>query len=55
MRVTLVLNHPAIAARPAKDAIAELNRKLREGTLQFEGGTGYLRPVLEALGVPVER
>jgi hypothetical protein len=52
------LEHPAIeyATRPPRDAIAELNRKLREGaaTLQFQSGSGYLRPVLEALGVPVE-
>ena len=52
------LDHPAIgyASRPSKDAVAELNRKLREGaaTLQFDIGTGYLRAVLGALGTPVE-
>lgn len=52
------LDHPAIgyAWRTSKDAIAELNRKLREGTatLQFDIGTGYLRAVLGALGTPVE-
>ena len=52
------LDHPAIGypSRPSKDAVAQLNRKLREGaaTLQFDIGTGYLRAVLEALGTPVE-
>ena len=52
------LDHPAIqyAARPVSDPVAELNRKLREGTIQltFDGPSGYLKSVLNALDVPVE-
>jgi hypothetical protein len=48
--------HPAIryGELPAHDAIAELNRRIASGTarLKFDRGNGYLRPVLEALGVP---
>ena len=38
------------------DAAAALNRRLRAGTatLKFEPGHGYLRSLLDALGVPVE-
>ena len=49
--------HPAIEyyTRPTHDRVADLNRRLEGGTasLAFDGITGYLRPVLEALGVPV--
>ncbi len=50
--------HPAIeyAARPTTDPVAELNRRIRDGTtrLQYDGPSGYLRSVLDALNVPVE-
>lgn len=53
-----VPEHPAIqyATRPAHDAIAELNRKLRDGSarLKFDPASGYLRGLLEALSIPVE-
>ena len=53
-----VPEHPAIgyAALPAHDAIAELNRKLRSGSvrLAYDDATGYVRPLLAALGIPVE-
>jgi hypothetical protein len=52
------LTHPAIeyASRPTADPIVELNRRIDEGTvrLPFDEETGYLRPVLDALHVPVE-
>ena len=52
------LDHPAIqyATRPVSDPVAELNRKLQDGTaqLRFDGPSGYLRSVLNALDVPVE-
>lgn len=51
-------DHPAIGyfTEPAKDPVAELNRKLVQGTvhLRFEGVQGYLRSVLDALHVPIE-
>jgi hypothetical protein len=51
-------NQPAIeySHRPAKDQVAELNRRMEEGKvqLQFEPVSGYLRSVLRALNVPVE-
>src|SRR5258708_5197196 len=42
--------------RPARDQVAELNRRIEAGKvqLQFEPGSGYLRSVLRALNVPVE-
>src|SRR5688572_1166942 len=50
--------HPAIqyARRPARDRVAMLNRAIVEGTtsLTFHGQGGYLRSVLDALGVPAE-
>ena len=50
--------HPSInyADRPAKDPVAELNRKIQEGTieLKFDASQGYLRSVLNALNVPIE-
>jgi hypothetical protein len=54
---TGALDHPAIEyyKRPVHDPVAALNRKLDEGqTLDFEPEHGYLRAVLDALGIPVE-
>jgi len=52
------LTHPAIeyASRPTTDAVAELNRRIdaASASLAFDNETGYLRPVLEALHVPIE-
>ena len=52
------LDHPAIqyATRPVSDPVAELNRKLRDGSVQIssDGPSGYLRSVLNALDLPVE-
>lgn len=48
---------PAIHyAAPSHDAIIALNRKIQEGAVQLksDGPTGYLRSVLEQLGIPVE-
>lgn len=51
-------NHAAIAytTAPTNDPASVLNGKLDSGSakLAFEPGTGYLRAVLQALGVPVE-
>ena len=51
-------DHPAIqyTEGAVDNALADLNRRLDEGTaaLAFEGRSGYLRSVLEALGMPVE-
>jgi hypothetical protein len=50
-------SHPAIQyGRPARDPVAELNRKLLDGTahLQFDDKQGYLRSVLEQLKVPIQ-
>ena len=50
--------HPAIqyANRPTSDRVARLNQALAHGgrSLQRDDRTGYLRPVLEALGVPID-
>jgi hypothetical protein len=50
--------HPDIqyATRPTTDRVAKLNQALthNERSLQRDARTGYLLPVLEALGVPVE-
>jgi hypothetical protein len=50
--------HPAIeyARRPVRDRVAALTRALADGTasLAFDARSGYLRPVLDALKVPVE-
>lgn len=54
---TGALDHPAIeySKRPVNDPVAALNRRLDRGeTLEFEPGRGYLKAVLEALGIPVE-
>jgi hypothetical protein len=49
---------PAIAytTRPAHDPVAELNRKIQAGEtrLKFDPANGYLRGLLDALGIPVE-
>jgi hypothetical protein len=51
-------NHPAIAygSAPVATAVTALNERLAKGdvSLVFEGPTGYLRSVLDALDVPVE-
>ena len=51
-------DHPAIAYTdgPVDNAVRDLNRRLEEGSLQltFDGRSGYLRSVLDVLGVPVE-
>src|SRR5712671_6021954 len=51
-------DHPAIqyASRPTTDRVSKLNQALAHGgrSLQRDARTGYLLPVLEALGVPVE-
>jgi len=53
-----VLKHPAIAyyTAPTHDLVADLSRRIEDGTLRldFEEGSGYLRPMLEALRLPVE-
>jgi hypothetical protein len=50
--------HPSIqyAVRPTTDRVAKLGRALNHGErkLQRDTRTGYLLPVLDALGVPVE-
>ncbi len=54
---TGALDHPAIeySTRPVADPVALLNRKLEDGKqLAYEPGRGYLRAVLDALGIPVE-
>ncbi|HEV1287137.1 MAG TPA: hypothetical protein VNU44_17590 [Bryobacteraceae bacterium] len=54
---TGALDHPAIeySTRPVEDPVAGLNRKLDQGAaLEYEPAHGYLRAVLDALGIPVE-
>ncbi len=50
--------HPSIqyATRPTTDRVAKLNEALAHGgrSLRRDAQTGYLAPVLDALGVPVE-
>src|SRR5687767_5608652 len=50
--------HPAIAYsdRPSTDVVGELARKVDEGDvrLNFQGSSGYLLSILEALRVPAE-
>jgi hypothetical protein len=50
--------HPAIGyyTRPTHDSVADLNRRIEDGTLRlgFDETSGYLRPVLDALHLPVE-
>src|SRR5437870_3129303 len=42
--------------RPARDPVAELNRRIRDGAvqLQYDATHGYLRSLLAALQVPIE-
>ncbi len=53
-----LLDHPAIEymARPLRNPVAELSRKVHDGKIQlrFDGEQGYLRSVLDALDVPIE-
>jgi hypothetical protein len=50
--------HPAIqyAHRPTRDRVSLLDRAIAQGavSLAHQQGGGYLRPVLDALGVPAE-
>jgi hypothetical protein len=52
------LDHPAIGYRivPRTDPVARLSERLLAGTatLAFEGPSGYLRSLLDALDIPVE-
>lgn len=51
------LDNPAIHYdRPANDVVAKLDEKLRAGTatLEYQDRGGYLKAVLDALGIPVE-
>jgi hypothetical protein len=52
------LKHPAIGyyTEPTHDLVAELDRRVEDGSLRlaFDEGSGYLRPVLDALHVAVE-
>jgi hypothetical protein len=52
------LDHPAVQyrSRAVTDRITELNERLQSGQdkLAFETRTGYLRPLLDALHIPVE-
>jgi len=54
----VLYQHPAIAylSSPTTDRIAALSRAVAGGTrtLARDPRTGYLRPVLDALGIPVE-
>lgn len=51
-------DHPAIAysTGPVSNAVADLNRRVRDGEvrLAFDGQSGYLQSVLQALDIPVE-
>jgi len=52
------LEHPAIAysTRRTTDVVDALNTRVQAGqvTLRYEGATGYLRPVLDALNIGVD-
>jgi len=52
------LAHPAIDYKSAEpsDVVAQLNQHIQDGSVQlkFDGPSGYLRSVLEALHVPIE-
>ena len=58
--LTGVLTHPAIeyGTRPTTDAVAELNRRLEDGTssvvLSYDERSGYLQSTLDALRVPAQ-
>jgi hypothetical protein len=51
-------DHPAIAYTTAavSDPVADLDRQLQQGSVQltFDGASGYLRSVLDALKIPIE-
>src|SRR2546425_466944 len=51
------IDHPAIqySTRSTTDAVAELNKKIQAGQvrLTFDDRLGYLKPVLDALDIPV--
>jgi hypothetical protein len=51
-------DHPALdySAGALTDVVAALNQRLHDGSarLSYEPGTGYLRSLLTALGIPVE-
>src|SRR5260221_9524389 len=57
-RLGVLDEHPAIqyATRPTTDRVARLNQTLAQGgpSLRRDDRTGYLRAVLEALGVPID-
>ena len=52
------LDHPAVQynSRRVADQIAELNEQLQSGQIKlaFEDRTGYLKPLLDALRIPIE-
>jgi hypothetical protein len=52
------LGHPAIEynTRPTRDLVSEMDRRIESGQMRlaFDEASGYLRPVLDALRVPVE-
>jgi len=52
------LDHPAVQyrTRPSTDLVSALNARLQSGEtrLAFENRTGYLRPLLEALHIPID-
>jgi hypothetical protein len=52
------LRHPSIAyyTKPTHDPVTGLDARIADGTLrlEFEEGSGYLRPILTALHLPVE-
>ena len=56
--LTGVLKHPAIGyyTKPTHDLVGDLARRVEDGSLrlEFDPESGYLRPVLEALHLPVE-
>src|SRR5919112_265928 len=51
-------NHPAIAYDTGRvdNPVSRLNQRLESGatTLAFDQTTGYLRPILDALNIPIE-
>src|SRR5690348_2500382 len=57
-RVAPAQDHPAIryTTSAPHDPVSELDRKLASSDthLKFEGASGYLRSVLDALNVPIE-
>ncbi len=60
-KLSPALDHPAIdyfnsSKHPPRDVVADLKRKVEDGKIQlkFDGETGYLRALLQALNVPIE-